>query len=211
MRIRSLEVGLFASNCHIISNHQGEALVIDPGDEAGRIIDHFRDNHLTISHYLITHGHVDHVSALAEVVEAFPAPIAMHPIDAAWAFKPINQMPPYYGPPQAPASIDRDLEDGQEWMDAGFHYRVLFTPGHAPGHVSFYFQDSGVLFAGDVLFRGSIGRLDLPGGSVTDMEASLRKLMELPDDTIVYPGHGPSTTIGEERRTNPFLRPGALG
>lgn len=211
MDIEQLEVGLFASNCYIVGNDASEALIIDPGDDAARILEVIRRNDLQVKAYLLTHGHVDHVSALAEVVSAFPAPVAIHPIDGRWAFEPVNQMPPYYDTPKAPPSIERHFDDGQEWTDAGFRYRVLFTPGHAPGHVSLYFEDEGVLFAGDVLFRGSVGRIDLPGGNIRDMEQSLRKLMTLPDDTVVYSGHGPKTTIGQERRTNPFLRPGALG
>ncbi len=211
MDVETLEIGLFASNCHIISNDKGDALVVDPGDEGTRIIDALQRRNLKVAYYLITHGHVDHVSALAEVAAALPAPVAMHPLDAKWAFQPVNQMPPYYGTPKAPPSIDRDLDDGQEWTDADLTYRVLFTPGHAPGHVSFYFPDAQALFCGDVLFQGSIGRLDLPGGNVKDMENSLQKLLALPDETVVYTGHGPATTIGQERRTNPFLRSGALG
>ena len=211
MHVETLEVGMFASNCYIVSNDASEALVIDPGDDAPRIIERIRAKNLQVIAYLLTHGHVDHVSALAEVADAFPAPIALHPIDAKWAFEPVNQMPPYYDTPKAPRSIDRQFDDQQECTDAGFRYRVLFTPGHAPGHVSLYFEEDGVLFAGDVLFRGSVGRVDLPGSNARDMEGSLQKLMALPDDTVVYPGHGPRTTIGDERRQNPYLRPGALG
>ncbi len=211
MHVETLEVGLFASNCHLVSNANGETLVIDPGDDASRIIETLRNRNLKVVYYLITHGHVDHVSALAEVAAAIPAPIAMHPTDAEWAFSPVNAMPPYYDAPKAPPSIERDFAEDKEWTDAGFRYRVIFTPGHAPGHVSLYFENEKTLFPGDVLFKGSIGRLDLPGGNVKDMERSLQRLMELPDETKVYPGHGPATTIGDERRTNPFLRPGALG
>lgn len=211
MHVDTLEIGPFCSNCHIVRGDSREALVIDPGDDASRIIAHLRDHNLEVQYYLLTHGHVDHVSALAEVAQEFPAPVAIHALDAKWAFEPINQLPPYYDTPKSPPSIDRHLEDQQEYVDAGFRYRVLFTPGHAPGHVSLYFEDTSVLFSGDVLFQGSVGRIDLPGGNRSDMQKSLQALMTLPDDTVVYPGHGPSTTIGEERRTNPFLRPGALG
>ncbi len=211
MHVDTLEIGPFGSNCHLVRGESREALVIDPGDDAPRIIAHIRKHDLQVAHYLLTHGHVDHVSALADVAKEFPAPVAIHAIDAKWAFEPINQLPPYYGVPKSPPAIDRYLEDQQEYEDAGFRYRVLFTPGHAPGHVSLYFEGNGVLFSGDVLFRGSVGRIDLPGGNGRDMQKSLQTLMTLPDDTVVYPGHGPSTTIGEERRTNPFLRPHAWG
>jgi len=210
MHVDTLEIGPFSSNCHIIRNEMGQALVVDPGAEAERIIQHLRHHHLNVVAYLLTHGHMDHVSALAEVHRAFPAPVALHPKDATWAFSPSNQMPPYYGIPEAPPEVERTLADGQTWEDIGLTYRTLWTPGHAPGHIVFYFEAQGVLIAGDLLFRGSVGRIDLPGGNRMDMQASLQKVMTLPDQTVVYPGHGPVTTIGDERRTNPFLAPDAF-
>ena len=114
-------------------------------------------------------------------------------------------MPPYYPAPEAPPSIERTLADGQEWEDIGLPYRVIETPGHSPGGVGFYFEDENVLFGGDSIFRGSIGRSDLPGSNPAQLAESLQKLMALPDDTVVYCGHGPETTIGVERQSNPFL------
>lgn len=182
------------------------ALVIDPGDDADRICEELKAHALTVERFLITHGHMDHVYALAGVRERFPAPVSMHPLDAAWAFTDRNTMPPFYSEPPRSVPVDRALAEGQEWSDAGFAYQVLHTPGHSRGSVCFYFDSIGWLFCGDVLFMDSVGRTDLPGGDWATLQASLRRLMELPDATRVFPGHGPDTTIGREREQNPFLR-----
>lgn len=202
---------MFASNCHLLSNDAGEALVVDPGADADQILSAIAGGNLRVAGYLLTHGHVDHVSALAEVHRKHPAPIAMHPEDSKWAFSPGNKMEPFFSQPEAPPRIDRELADGQVCEDIGFTYRVIETPGHSPGGVCFYFEDQGVLIAGDTLFRGSVGRVDLPGGNGQALSRSLQKLCRLPYDTVVYCGHGPATTIGAEKKTNYFLRPGALG
>lgn len=207
VQVDTLVVSLFESNCHIVHRTgRTEALVVDPGDNAPDILDFLDRAGLAVSAYLLTHGHVDHVSALADLVDARPAPVAMHPKDAAWAFLPRAAMPPYYGPPRKPSSIDRALADGQTWTDAGMTYRIIELPGHSPGGVGFYFEEDGLLLSGDTLFRGAIGRYDLPGGRAPDLAASLRKLMPLPGSTRVYSGHGPATTIAEEVRGNPYLQ-----
>lgn len=207
MHVDALVVSLFQSNCFIVRrNDTCEALVIDPGDNAPDILDHLDRHQLTVSAYLVTHGHVDHVFALAGMVAARPAPVAMHPADAAWAFTARAAFPPYYGAPTAPPNIDRNLADGQTWTDASLTYRILHMPGHSPGGVAFYFEEEKILFGGDNLFRGSIGRSDLPGANPQVLAESLRRLMTLPDDVTVYGGHGPATTIGRERTSNPFLR-----
>jgi hydroxyacylglutathione hydrolase len=205
MNVDTLTVGPFASNCFVITNGTKEALLVDPGDEAARIIDHLRAHSLTVAAILITHGHMDHVSALADVHRAFPAPIAMHPVDEAWAFGEGNQMPPHYDVPTAPANIDRALAEGQEWNDIGLRYRVLELPGHAPGHVGFYFPEQEALFSGDVVFAGSVGRTDLPGGDGRVLTQSLKRVAELPDATRIYCGHGPDTSIANEKKQNPYL------
>ncbi|HMO04352.1 MAG TPA: MBL fold metallo-hydrolase [Kiritimatiellia bacterium] len=207
LQVDTLVVSLFESNCHLLrAPGSTDVLVIDPGDDAPEIAAHLDHAGLQVSAYLLTHGHVDHVSALADLVARRPAPVAMHPRDACWAFSPAAAMPPYYDAPRPPPAIDRELAEGQLWTDAGLTYRVLETPGHSPGGVAFYFEHAGTLIAGDTLFRGSVGRADLPGANPADLVASLKKLMALPDATLVYCGHGPATTIGEEKRHNPYLR-----
>jgi len=200
-------VSLFDSNCHIIrQENRTDVLLVDPGDNAPDIIAFLREHNFSVAVYLLTHGHVDHVSGLAEMVATMPAPVAMHPRDARWAFTRRGAMPPYYDAPKPPPSIDRMLAEGQEWSDAGLTYTIIETPGHSPGGVAFYFAGENILVSGDSLFRGSIGRSNLPGANPSDLVASLKKLMALRDSTVVYSGHGPTTTIGEEKRHNPFLQ-----
>jgi hydroxyacylglutathione hydrolase len=206
MHVETLTLGPFATNCFIISNDTGEALIVDPGNEAGVIIETVRAQGLQVALLLLTHGHMDHVAAVAEVAQALEAPVAMHPVDARWAFTPMNAMPPYYDTPVSPGPMARDLAEGQEWLDIGLRYRVLELPGHSPGHVAFYFEDENVIFSGDVLFQGSCGRVDLPGGDGPTLMRSLRRMAGLPPATRVYCGHGPDTTIGDELRHNPYLR-----
>ena len=207
VHVDTLVVSLFDSNCHLVREiNRSDVLVVDPGDNAPDILSFLDEHHYTIAAYVLTHGHVDHVSGLAEMVAARPAPVAMHPRDARWAFTRRGAMPPYYDTPKDPPAIDRNLAEGQSWTDAGLTYTIIDTPGHSPGGVAFYFADEGILISGDSLFRGSIGRSDLPGASPTELAVSLKKLMALPETTVVYSGHGPATTIGEEKRHNPYLQ-----
>ena len=207
MQIQGFTVGPVQSNCYMVWNDQREALVIDPGDDAAVLADFLDRAKLKVVAYLLTHGHVDHVSALADLHDVRPAPIALHPADAQWAFTRVNALPPWCPAPRDPGGIERELADGQDWEDAGWPYRVIATPGHTPGGVCFHFPKEKLLFSGDTLFQGSVGRTDLPGGNSRTLAASLRKLVELlPDDTRVLPGHGPETTIGQEKRQNFFLR-----
>lgn len=207
MHIQTLCLGSFASNCYIISNDQREALVIDPGSEADQILEALNAGQLNVVAFLLTHGHIDHVSALADVQRRYPsAAVALHPKDASWAFTEANRMLPWFDTPQAPTHIDRSLAEGQTWTDAGWTYEILETPGHSPGSVSFYFKKEAVLFSGDVLFKDSVGRTDLPGGDGRVLAASLKRLSALPEETLIYPGHGPETTLGDELRSNPFMQ-----
>ncbi len=207
VEVESLEVGPFASNCHVLCPAgSSRALLVDPGDDADRILDLLKRRGWTVDRYLLTHGHMDHVFALAEMLGAQPAPVALHPLDAAWAFTSANTMPPCYVEPPRAVPIARHWADGQRWVDLGLAYEVWHTPGHSRGSVSLVFREAGLLFPGDVLFAGAIGRPDLPGGDARALAASLKRLLTLPDETRVYPGHGGPTTIGRERRHNPYLR-----
>lgn len=206
LHVIPIVVGAFQVNCYVVSTGTGQALVIDPGDDAGQVAATLRQNKLTVAAYLITHGHMDHVGGLAELNRLFPAPVVMHSDDAKWAFSEANQMLPYYETPEHPGKIDRHTRDDEWHGDGGLRYQILSTPGHSPGCVCYYFAAEKTLFTGDTLFSGSVGRTDLQGSDERLMEKSLRRLMQLPDDTIVYPGHGPQTTIGREKRVNPFLK-----
>jgi len=206
MKVIPVVVGSFQVNAYIVASDSGKALVVDPGDDAGIIGVTLRQNKLTVAAYLITHGHMDHVSGLAEMTRTFPAPVLMHPKDEAWAFSPANAILPHYESPERPAKIERHATDKMQCEDAGLKYEVIATPGHTPGGVCYYFPAAKTLFTGDTLFSGSVGRTDLEGSDEVLMERSLKRLTQLPDDTIVYPGHGPQTTIGREKKVNPFLK-----
>ena len=205
MKVHPLTVGPFSVNCYLLAADDGRALVIDPGADAPSIADLIRRANVRVMAYLITHGHMDHLSALAELVEIFPAPVGIHPRDAEWAFGPSNAMPPYYNSPAKPKTKSRELVDDQLWDQLGTPCRVLTTPGHSPGGVCFYFRNEAMIFTGDTLFAGSVGRTDLPSGNEVVLSQSLKRLVALPDDTIVFPGHGPQSTIAREKKTNPFL------
>lgn len=206
MNIETLAVGLFGANCHIAWGKDSKALIIDPGGDPDVIMSAVKARHLTISAYLLTHGHMDHIDALADMYEQAPAPIGMHSDDLLWAFSEANILPPYYtSPPRRPPKIERSLTDGQKITDGGLTYEVLHTPGHSPGCACFYFAAEDVLFTGDTLFAGSVGRTDLPGGNSRTLARSLARLATLPDSTLLYPGHGPDSTMAQEKRTNMFM------
>ena len=206
MIIKKLEVGPFASNCYIVaSKNNKEGMIIYPGDEAGRIMEEVKREGLDIKVIVLTHGHLDHTAALKEVKEATGASIAIHKDEV----KILNNKfvstflgMRHHTPPKA----DRLLEDEDVISVGGLDFRVIHTPGHTPGGICLLGE--GVLFSGDTLFFSSVGRSDIPtsGGSHHQLIQSIKeKLLTLDDDIKVYPGHGPETTIGAERRGNPFL------
>ncbi len=206
MFIKTLAVGPLGTNCYLIGCEEtGEGAVIDPGGDAPVILAAVEEAGLTIRYVLNTHAHFDHIGANADVVAATGAPLGLHPRDL-----PLLRArggADLWGFPLKPSPLpDLALADGQVLEVGQLRLRVLFTPGHSPGHVSFYEPTAGVIFDGDVLFWRGIGRPALSGGDYrTLMESIHRRLLTLPDETVVYPGHGPATTIGEERRSNPFL------
>lgn len=222
-----LPVGLLQCNCSIIGDPATrEAIVIDPGDEVERILDILRRHELKVQAILSTHTHIDHVGGLALLHEKTGAPILMHEQDFP-LYRLLDAQAQWLGVPTPPvASVDSFVKEGDVIRWGGFQASVLHTPGHSPGSISLYIPSSvgppktldvkqgeesdeaGRLIAGDTLFAGSIGRTDLWGGSFEQIMRSLKgKLLPLPDETIVYPGHGEVTTIGRERESNPFLRP----
>jgi hydroxyacylglutathione hydrolase len=211
MKIETVTVGAYEVNCYVVWDEGLNALVIDPGANPERIEEVIKANGLSVSAYLITHGHADHIGALPALHAARPAPVAISAEDAQWAFLPFNQLLPHYPALESPPAVSRKLADGQKWTDGDLRYEVIATPGHSPGCVCLYFPENQVLFAGDTLFQGSVGRTDIPGGDPRALSTSLKKLKKLPDDTRVFPGHGPETSIGIEKETNYFMRRGAQG
>lgn len=205
MLVKQLPVGPIQTNCYIAGCEKTkEGVVIDPGDEADRILAVVKELGLTIKYILNTHAHFDHVMANKALVEATGAPLALHPLDLPLLRQ--NGGAAFFGL-EVPPSPDPDMELAEgDTISFGEHtLAVLFTPGHTPGHVSFYEAQAGIIFDGDVLFASGIGRTDLPGGDYETLMASIsEKLMVLPDETVVCSGHGPVTTIGQERASNPW-------
>lgn len=205
MHYEIIPVGAFESNAILLWEHPSAAWVIDPGADADILAAALRKHGLTVGLYVLTHGHIDHLSALGDLQAAAPAPVAVHPADAAWAFTEKNRFPPYVNVPPPPAEIVPGIADGKLLAVGGLEATVLHTPGHSPGCICLHVAAERLLVSGDTLFAGSVGRTDFPGGSWRQLVQSLQRLASLPDETVVLPGHGPTTTIGREKRTNRFL------
>lgn len=204
MILKTLIVGPLATNCYLVGSESGrEGMIIDPGAEAEKILKKVSDLKLEVKLIVLTHGHIDHTGALKEIKQATGAPIAVHTDDVKTLGDRFLSILSGISHPALPPP-DRLLKDG-DGIDIGdLHFTVLHTPGHTPGGICLLGE--GVVFSGDTLFNYSIGRADLPGGNPSQLIDSIHnRLMVLADDTLVYPGHGPQTTIGAERRGNPFL------
>jgi hydroxyacylglutathione hydrolase len=201
-------VGPLQCNCSIIGDEQThEAMVIDPGDQIEGILEILRQEKLTLKQIVITHAHIDHVGGAMKLKAATGAPILMNQNDYA-LLKMLDMQAAWVGmrPPGA-VEVDEAVSQGRVLKIGEISSNVIHTPGHTEGSICLYFPEEKKLIAGDTLFAGSIGRTDLPGGSMEKIMRSLHtQLMALPDETEVVPGHGPATTIGEERETNPFLQ-----
>ncbi len=204
LQIEVVTVTQFSQNCSILCQPGGgPAVLIDPGGEIDRVMETAKRVGAEIEGILITHGHIDHIGGLNEAIEATGAPVWLHP-DDLWLYeKPLFGIPAVGGPPNATHIADNDPIEV-----AGIRFRVLHTPGHSPGHVCFWLEgiEPPLLIGGDLIFMGSIGRTDLPRGDLRQLVASVRdKIWVLPDETTIQPGHGPTTTIGFEKKVNPFV------
>ena len=205
LEVVSLPNGQFAENCYLVADRRTrEAVIIDPGEEPAMFLAELDTRTWSLGAIWLTHAHIDHILGVGAVHAASGAAIYLHPLD-----RPIYDALPQYGgwvgmQLEKPPAPDRELRPGQVLKVGGFEFTVRFTPGHSPGSVSFVGE--GMVFGGDVLFKGSVGRTDLPGGDASTLMASIQsQLLSLPDSTVVHSGHGPDTTIGIERLTNPFL------
>jgi hydroxyacylglutathione hydrolase len=202
----------FAENTYVVWRAGSpDAVVVDPGFEPAPILEKLADEGLTVRSILNTHGHVDHIAGNADLKAAFPdAPLVIGAGDAEMLTNPMLNLSGLSGVAIRSPAADRLVREGDVIESAGFRFEVFDIPGHSPGHVVYVVRgEPPVVFGGDVLFRGSIGRTDFPGGNLDQLLAGIRaKLWPLSDDTVVYTGHGPVTTVGHEKRTNPFLMGG---
>jgi hydroxyacylglutathione hydrolase len=205
LEVLAIPNGQFVENCYLLADSaSGQAAIIDPGEEAERFLRELRQRGWSLQGIWLTHAHIDHIMGVGRIHSATGAPIHLHPLD-----RPLYDALPAYGewvgmrldPPPAP---QMELGAGRHLSLGRHRFQVRFTPGHSPGSVSFL--GDGIIFGGDVLFNGSVGRTDLPGGDAATLMSTIQsEFLSLPDSTVVYSGHGPETTIGVERLTNPFL------
>jgi glyoxylase-like metal-dependent hydrolase (beta-lactamase superfamily II) len=207
MDVRSFTVGPVAENCYIARPEGSDrGIVVDPGEEAERILAAVEELGIGVDAILLTHCHFDHIGAVAPVAKATGAPVWCPEIEVPVLADIMSYVPwPGFGPFES-YEADHSVAGGEKLELAGLEIDVLFTPGHSPGHVTYSIADEDALFSGDVLFKGSVGRTDLPGGDWSTLLESIRGLVDgLPEETVVYPGHMGITTLGAERASNPFL------
>ncbi|MFJ7979179.1 MBL fold metallo-hydrolase [Lysinibacillus xylanilyticus] len=210
INVRSYSLGPVQTNCYIVSNKNKECLIFDPGEEADRIIKAIRSNNLNPLAIFLTHAHFDHIGAVDAVRKAFDVPLWIHEKEVSWLGDPTkNGSSKYAALPDyivdAPAD-ENIIKKEQLFEISDFYFKAIFTPGHSPGSISYIFENDGFAIVGDTLFEQGVGRTDLIGGSTKTLLTSIHdKLLTLPEDTIIYPGHGNYTTVGAEMETNPFL------
>ena len=204
MNVETITVGAFQENCYLlVEGATNRAVIVDPGSEGDLLVAAVEGSGATLDAIWITHAHVDHVGAIASIKRKWDVPVYLHPLDRRLYDAAARQAEVYGVTFEEPPPPDRDFNDGQLVKVGERELTVMHVPGHAPGHVVIHGE--GIALVGDCLFAGSIGRTDLPFSNPPQLAASLEKISALPPETIVYPGHGSETTIGQERVSNPFL------
>ncbi|WP_078413759.1 MBL fold metallo-hydrolase [Priestia abyssalis] len=207
MKYQRVPLGPLQTNCYIIENDKKECLIVDPGEEGRKLIQLMEQRKLTPLAVLLTHAHFDHIGALDDVRKRYELPVYLHVKEKDWLADPALNGSQFFmmGAISVKAATHHLTKEGSLTI-GDFTCEVYETPGHSPGSVSYYFKEAGIVASGDALFEGSIGRTDLQGGSHEQLLQSIhKKLLVLPEDTIVLCGHGRETTIGDEMETNPFL------
>lgn len=205
MEFHQLGLGQLQTNCYIVA-HNNRALIFDPGEEADRVIYFLTQHNYTPIAILLTHGHFDHIGAVDQLRDYYQIPVSIHQLEANWLSDPhLNSSSIFPLGDVIIKPADQTIELGETEIE-DFKFNVIHTPGHSPGGVSFIFDSEATIISGDCLFQSGIGRTDLVGGNQADLYDSIMKLYQLPDHYRVLSGHGPSTTIGYEKQTNPFIR-----
>jgi len=210
MEIDRLVLGSYQTNCYILREDESaeDCLVVDTGIEAGGLIDFLDERKLNPVAVVLTHGHADHITGVEMLRGKFPdIKVFIHKLDAEMLTGALSNLSLMAGMKFSTDPADFTLEDGGVVEQAGVKLKVLHAPGHTPGGICLYSEDEGVVFSGDTLFCDGVGRTDFPGGSMTRLLKSIReKLLVLPEETVVYPGHGPVTTVAQEKANNPYLQ-----
>jgi len=210
MKIDRFVLGAFETNSYVLraDDQANSCIIIDTGLGAAELIDFLEQNNLTPEAVILTHGHADHIAALPTLHEKFHhAKVYVHKLDAEMLTGEKDNLSMMAGISLTVAPADILVNDGDVIDQAGIKLNIMHTPGHSPGGICLYAEDEGIIFVGDTLFEGSVGRTDFPGSSPSQLIGSIKqKLFKLPDETVVCPGHGPATTIADEKKHNPFLR-----
>lgn len=208
MIVKGLVVGPIAANCFIIGDEETrDGAIIDPGDEAGKILQIVEETGLTIRFIIATHGHFDHTAGVTQLKEKLDAPFLLHRDDLAFVQNSKQSAQKWGIAIEQVPDPDEFMEEGDVLKLGGLELKIIHTPGHSPGGISIYIESENTVFSGDTLFQGSVGRTDFDGGSMAILARSIKeKLYSLPDGTIVYSGHGPPTTVGDEKMQNMFVR-----
>lgn len=205
--VRHAVVGPFAANSYIAAcSRTGEAVLVDPGGDVDRVLGMCQPEGYRVARIFATHGHIDHVAAASQAKARTGAPLQIHPADESWLQALPRQAEMFGFDPVEPPQVDHRHEDGETFWVGECEGTVVHTPGHSPGSCALWFGVPKILFTGDTLFAGSVGRTDLPGGDLAALFKSIKeKLFALGDDARFYPGHGPAGVLGDERRANPFV------